>query len=82
MNAISSWLTVAGAFITASLLPAAVLLALGILVIRMLMGLVEKALGKLKLEKSFISKMKRWENSLLFWQLNFSIQERMTLWAL
>ena len=52
MNAISSWLTVAGAFITASLLPAAVLLALGILVIRMLMGLVEKALGKLKLEKA------------------------------
>ena len=52
MNILSDWLGLAGTFLTAHLLPAAVLLALGILVIRLIMRVVEKLLQKAKLEKA------------------------------
>lgn len=52
MDAISTWLPLAGTFLTASLLPAVLLFVLGILVIRFAMTLVEKALQKVKLEKA------------------------------
>ena len=58
MNVITTWLTVAGTFLTASLLPAAVLLALGILVIRLVMGIVTKMLEKCKLEKAALGLFK------------------------
>ncbi len=52
MNILSDWLGLASTFLTAHLLPAAVLLALGILVIRLIMRVVEKLLQKAKLEKA------------------------------
>jgi len=55
---ISSWLPAVGTFLTASLLPAVLLLALGLLAIRLVMGLVEKMLKKTKLEKAAFSLIK------------------------
>ena len=52
MDVLSNWLELASTFLTANLLPAAVLLALGILVIRLIMRVVEKLLQKAKLEKA------------------------------
>ncbi len=52
MNILSDWLGLASTFLTAHLLPAAVLLALGILVIRLIMRVVEKLLQEAKLEKA------------------------------
>ena len=52
MDVLSKWLELASTFLTANLLPAAVLLALGILVIRLIMRVVEKLLQKAKLEKA------------------------------
>ena len=52
MDAILSWLNLAGTFIAANFFPAAVMLALGILAIRLVMDIVEKAMDKMKLEKA------------------------------
>ncbi len=52
MDAIFTWLNLAGTFIAANFFPAAVMLALGILAIRLVMGIVEKAMDKMKLEKA------------------------------
>lgn len=58
MNLIMTWLTMALTFVTGKILPAALLLVIGILVIRILMKLVEKALEKTKLEKVAYSLIK------------------------
>ena len=52
MDAIFTWLDLAGTFIAANFFPAAVMLVLGILAIRLVMGIVGKAMEKMKLEKA------------------------------
>lgn len=52
MEPFSSWLGVIGAFLTASLLPALLLIIIGILVIRVVTNLLGKLLEKTKLEKT------------------------------
>ena len=52
MAVITSWISMAAAFLGANIFPAIILLALGILVIRLAMGIAEKLLEKLKLEKA------------------------------
>ena len=52
MAVITSWISMAAAFLCANIFPAIILMALGILVIRLAMGIAEKLLEKLKLEKA------------------------------
>ena len=52
MDIITSWFSLAAAFLGANIFPAIILLAVGILVIRLAMGIAEKLLEKLKLEKA------------------------------
>lgn len=52
LNTIETWLSALGTFLTANALPAAIILAVGILVIRIIMKLVERTLEKTKLEKT------------------------------
>lgn len=58
MNAIATWFSLAGTFLTATLLPAVILFVLGVLVIRLVMNLLDKALQKAKLEKAAFSLIK------------------------
>ena len=48
----SKWLGIVTDFLVAKVLPAAVIFAIGVLVIRIITGIVKKALGKTKLEKA------------------------------
>lgn len=48
----SKWLAVATDFLVVKLLPAAVIFVIGVLIIRIIMGIVKKTLGKSKLEKA------------------------------
>ena len=52
MDVIKTWFSLAATFLGASILPAVILLALGIVAIRLAMGIVEKLLQKLNLEKA------------------------------
>ena len=52
MNMILSWLSMAGTFAVAKLLPMVILAVLGVLAIRIVLNLVRKFLEKSKLEKA------------------------------
>ena len=52
MDVIKTWFSLAATFLGASILPAVILLALGIVAIRLAMGITEKLLQKLNLEKA------------------------------
>ena len=52
MDVIKTWFSLAVTFLGASILPAVILLALGIVAIRLAMGITEKLLQKLNLEKA------------------------------
>ena len=52
MNTITLWLTGISSFLVASVLPAAIIFAVGVLLIRLVIGLVTKLLEKSKLEKA------------------------------
>lgn len=51
MNTIALWIAGIGSFLTASVLPATIIFAIGVLLIRMVISLVTKFLEKAKLEK-------------------------------
>ncbi len=55
---IGTWLSVLGAFLAAKVLPAAIIFAVGVLVIRTVMNIVRKTLEKSKLEKAAHSLIK------------------------
>lgn len=57
-NTIGTWLSLLGSFLVATVLPAAIILAAGILLIRMVMQLVTKTLEKSRLEKAAHSLIK------------------------
>ena len=52
MDVIKTWFSLAATFLGANILPAVILLALGIVAIRLAMGITEKLLQKLNLEKA------------------------------
>lgn len=52
MDVIKTWFSLAATFLGASILPAVILLALGIVAIRLAMGITEKLLQKIHLEKA------------------------------
>ena len=52
MDVIKTWFSLAATFLGASILPAVILLALGIVAIRLAMGSTEKLLQKIHLEKA------------------------------
>jgi len=58
MNTIALWAAGIGSFLVASVLPAAILFAVGVLLIRLVIGLVTKLLEKSKLEKAAHSLIK------------------------
>ena len=77
MNAITTWLSLAGTFLTATLLPAVLLFVLGILVIRFVMGIVEKMLQKTKLEKAAFSLIKTVIRVILYGLLALMVADKL-----
>lgn len=77
MNAITTWLSLAGTFLTATLLPAVLLFVLGILVIRFVMGIVEKMLQKTKLEKAAFGLIKTVIRVILYGLLALMVADKL-----
>ena len=77
MAVITSWISMAAAFLGANIFPAIILLALGILVIRLAMGIAEKLLEKLKLEKAASGLIKTVLRAVLWVLLGLMVAEKL-----
>ena len=74
---ISLWLSGIGTFLVASVLPAAILLAIGVLVIRMVINIVNRLLEKSKLEKAAHSLIKTVIRVVLWLLLSLMVADKL-----
>ena len=74
---ISLWLSGIGTFLLASVLPAAILLAIGVLVIRMVISIVNQLLEKSKLEKAAHSLIKTVIRVVLWLLLSLMVADKL-----
>lgn len=77
MDQLLTWFTLAGTFVTATLLPAVILFVVGVLVIRLIMNLIEKALLKTKLEKAALGLIKTTIRVVLYGLLALMVADKL-----
>lgn len=77
MDAIFTWLSLAGTFLAANILPAAIITVIGILLIRLAMKVLTKLLEKTKLEKVALNLIKTVIRVVLFILLMLIVAEKL-----
>ena len=77
MDQLLTWFTLAGTFLTATLLPAVILFVVGVLAIRLIMNLIEKALQKAKLEKAALGLIKTTIRVVLYGLLALMVADKL-----
>ena len=77
MDKLVTWFTLAGTFLTATLLPAVILFVAGVLVIRLIMNLIEKTLQKTKLEKAALGLIKTTIRVVLYGLLALMVADKL-----
>ncbi len=77
MDQLLTWFTLAGTFLTATLLPAVILFVVGVLVIRLIMNLIEKTLQKTKLEKAALGLIKTTIRVVLYGLLALMVADKL-----
>ena len=77
MDKLVTWFTLAGTFLTATVLPAVILFVVGVLVIRLIMNLIEKTLQKTKLEKAALGLIKTTIRMVLYGLLALMVADKL-----